>query len=175
MILERLYLENHKQFREPLELFPPEGAIGVVGANGSGKTTLFEAILWAFFGSRGGGPRFANDSIPFSGGSTTDRTLVEVTLSVGGAAYRVSRSLQRNKTEARIYGASGEEVVGGSAEVAEWVQETLLGMDRVAFEATFFARQKELEFFAGITGVERQREIARILGIGQVEDALALR
>ena len=174
MILERLYLENYKQFREPLELFPPEGAIGVVGANGSGKTTLFEAILWAFFGSRGGGPRFANDSIPFSGGSTTDRTLVEVTLSVGGAAYRVSRSLQRNKTEARIYGASGEEVVGGSAEVAEWVQETLLGMDRVAFEATFFARQKELEFFAGITGVERQREIARILGIGQVEDAQKL-
>ncbi len=174
MILERLHLENYKQFRESLDLLPPEGAIGVVGANGSGKTTLFEAILWAFFGSKGGGPRFANDSIPWSGGSTADRTLVEVTLDVGGASYTVSRSLRRNKTEARVLGGSGEEIVGGPSEVAGWVQENLLGMDRVAFEATFFARQKELEFFAGVTGVERQREIARILGISQVEDAQKL-
>ena len=74
MILERLYIENYKQLREPVELFPPEGAIGIVGANGAGKSTLFESILWAFFGSRGGGPRFANESIPWSGGSTKDPT-----------------------------------------------------------------------------------------------------
>ena len=34
MILERLYMENYKQFREPTELLPPEGAIGVAGRNG---------------------------------------------------------------------------------------------------------------------------------------------
>jgi exonuclease SbcC len=59
VILERLYIENYKQLREPVELFPPEGAIGIVGANGAGKSTLFESILWAFFGSRGGGSRAA--------------------------------------------------------------------------------------------------------------------
>ena len=174
MILERLYLENYKQFRDPLELFPPEGAVGVIGANGSGKTSIFEAILWTFFGSRGGGPRFANDAIPWSGGAASDKTLVEVTLNVGGEPYKVSRSLYRNKTEAHVYNRAEEEVVGGSSEVAGWVQEHLLGMDRVAFEATFFARQKELEFFAGVTGVERQREVARILGIDQVEAAQKL-
>ncbi len=68
MILERLYLENYKQFREPIELLPPEGAIGVAGRNGAGKSTLFESILWAFFGSRGGGPRFANDVDPLERG-----------------------------------------------------------------------------------------------------------
>ena len=174
MILERLYLQNYKQFREPLELFPPEGAVGVIGSNGSGKTSIFEAILWTFFGSRGGGSRFANDAIPWSGGAATDKTLVEVTLNVGGEPYKVSRSLYRNKTEARVYNRAEEEVVGGSSEVAGWVQDNLLGMDRVAFEATFFARQKELEFFAGVTGVERQREVARILGIDQVEAAQKL-
>ncbi|HZC18146.1 MAG TPA: AAA family ATPase, partial [Rubrobacteraceae bacterium] len=154
---------------------PSEGAIGVVGPNGSGKTTIFEAILWAFFGSRGGGPRFANDSIPWSGGSTAERTLVEVTLNVGGAAYKVTRALQRGKTEARVFVSdSTEPLVSGSSEVGEWVQGNLLCMDRTAFEATFFARQKELEFFAGVTGVERQREIARILGISQVEEAQKL-
>ncbi|MBA2693046.1 MAG: SMC family ATPase [Rubrobacter sp.] len=174
MILSRLYLENYKQFREPVELLPSEGAIGVVGPNGSGKSTIFEAILWAFFGARGGGPRFANDSIPWSGGSTADRSLVEITLDVGGASYTVSRSLQRNKTTARVLGEGGMEVTSGPSEVAAWVQEHVLGMDRVAFEATFFARQKELEFFAGVTGVERQREVARILRINQVEDAQKL-
>nr|MDQ3832105.1 SMC family ATPase [Actinomycetota bacterium] len=137
MILERLYLENYKQFREPTELFPPEGVVGIVGANGSGKTTIFESILWAFFGSRGKDPRFANDSIPWSGGTTAEKTTVEATLNVGGAPYRVVRTLYRGKTEARVYSGE-EEIVGGSSEVAEWVQESMLGMDRVAFEATFF-------------------------------------
>jgi exonuclease SbcC len=173
VILERLYLENYKQFREPTELLPPEGVVGIVGANGSGKTTIFESILWAFFGSRGKDPRFANDSIPWSGGTTAEKTTVEATLNVGGAPYRVVRTLYRGKTEARVYSGEGE-IVGGSSEVAEWVQESMLGMDRVAFEATFFARQKELEFFAGVTGIKRQREIARILGIDQVESAQEL-
>jgi exonuclease SbcC len=173
VILERLYLENYKQFREPTELLPPEGVVGIVGPNGSGKTTIFESILWAFFGSRGKDPRFSNDSIPWSGGTTAEKTSVEVTLNLGGAPYRVVRTLYRGKTEARVYSGE-EEIVGGPSEVAEWVQESLLGMDRVAFEATFFARQKELEFFAGVTGIKRQREIARILGINQVESAQEL-
>ena len=79
MILERLFIQNYKQFRDPMELRPPEGAIGVVGSNGAGKSTLFESILWAFFGSRGGGPRFANESIPWSGGSTGQGVILRIT------------------------------------------------------------------------------------------------
>jgi exonuclease SbcC len=171
VILARLCLENYKQFRDPVELLPSEGAIGVVGPNGSGKSTIFEAILWAFFGAQRGNPRFENASIPWSGGSTKDLSLVEVTVDMGGASYTVSRSLQRNKTTARVIGEDGSEVASGPSEVASWVQEHMLGMDRVAFEATFFTRQKELEFFSGLKPTDRQKEVARILRINQVEDA----
>ena len=129
VILERLYIENYKQLREPVELFPPEGAIGIVGANGAGKSTLFESILWAFFGSRGGGPRFANESIPWSGGSTKDPTTVEVTLATDGGSFTVRRRLKSGSTSAEALDAQDRTVVSGTADVTRWVEENLLGMD----------------------------------------------
>ena len=171
MILERLFIENYKQLREPVELFPPEGAIGIVGANGAGKSTLFESILWAFFGSRGGGPRFANESIPWSGGSTKDPTTVEVTLATDGGSFTVRRRLKSGSTGAEALDAQDRTVVSGTADVTRWVEESLLGMDRTAFEATFYARQKELRFFAHDDGISRVRKISKLLGIGSVETA----
>lgn len=174
MNLERLYIENYKQLREPVELLPPEGAVGVVGRNGSGKSTLFESILWAFFGSRGGGPRFANELIPWSGGSSKDPTVVEVTLAVGGQSYTVRRQLRSNQTTAEMRDASGKTIVTGTTDVTRWVEEHLLGMDRTAFEATFYAKQKELKFFAQDDGIGRVRRISKMLGISNVEDAQKL-
>src|SRR5215211_6050989 len=169
--LERLYVENYKQLRDPVELHPPEGAIGVVGPNGAGKSTLFETILWAFFGSKGAGPRFANESIPWSGGSTKDPTVVEVTLTTGNGPYTVRRQLKSNATSAEALDAGGKTVVTGAADVTRWVEEVLLGMDRTAFEATFYAKQKELRFFAHDDGISRVRRISKMLGISGVEVA----
>ncbi len=174
MILERLYIENYKQLRDPVELYPPEGAIGVVGTNGTGKSTLFESILWAFFGSRGGGPRFANESIPWSGGSTKDPSVVEVTLATDGGSYTVRRQLKSGATSAEVSDGEGRTIVTGTSDVVRWVEETLLGMDRTAFEATFYARQKELRFFAHDDGISRVRRISKLLGIGGVEAAQGL-
>jgi DNA repair protein SbcC/Rad50 len=171
VILERLFIENYKQLRDPLELYPPEGAIGIVGANGTGKSTLFESILWAFFGSRGGGPRFANESIPWSGGTTKDPTTVEVTLATDAGSFTVRRRLKSGSTSAEALDGEGRTLVSGTADVTRWAEENLLGMDRTAFEATFYARQKELRFFAHDEGISRVRKISRLLGISGVETA----
>jgi exonuclease SbcC len=171
VILERLFVENYKQLRDPLELYPPEGAIGIVGANGTGKSTLFESILWAFFGSRGGGPRFANESIPWSGGTTKDPTTVEVTLATDAGSFTVRRRLRSGSTTAEALDGAGRTLVNGTADVTRWVEENLLRMDRTAFEATFYARQKELRFFAHDEGISRVRKISRLLGISSVETA----
>jgi DNA repair protein SbcC/Rad50 len=172
--LERLYIENYKQLRDPVELYPPEGAIGVVGPNGTGKSTLFETILWAFFGSKGAGLRFANESIPWSGGSTKDATVVEVTLATPGGSYTVRRQLRSNTTTAEARDPDGNTVVTGAADVTRWVEEVLLHMDRTAFEATFYAKQKELRFFAHDDGISRVRRISKMLGISGVEAAQQL-
>ena len=174
MILERLFIQNYKQLRDPVELYPPEGAIGIVGTNGAGKSTLFESVLWAFFGARGGGPRFANESIPWSGGSTKDPSIVEVTLATDGGSYTVRRQLKGGSTSAEVRDGEGRTIVTGTSDVIRWVEETLLGMDRTAFEATFYARQKELRFFAQDDGISRVRRISKLLGIGGVEAAQAL-
>lgn len=174
MILERLFIENYKQLRDPVELYPSEGAIGVVGANGTGKSTLFESVLWAFFGARGGGPRFANESIPWSGGATKDPTTVEVTLATSGGSYTVRRRLKSGSTTAEAVDASGKTIATGTADVTRWVEENLLRMDRTAFEATFYARQKELRFFAHDDGISRVRRISKLLGISSVEVAQKL-
>jgi exonuclease SbcC len=47
-------------------------------------------------------------------------------------------------------------------------------MDRTAFEATFYARQKELRFFAHDDGISRVRKISKLLGISSVEVAQSL-
>jgi exonuclease SbcC len=172
--LERLFIRNYKQLRDPIELFPPEGAIGIVGANGTGKSTLFESILWAFFGSRGGGPRFANESIPWSGGSDKDPSVVEVTLATDGGSYTVRRQLKGGSTSAEVRDGEGRTIVTGTSDVLRWVEGDLLGMDRTAFEATFYAKQKELRFFANDDGIGRVRRISKLLGIGGVETAQGL-
>jgi DNA repair protein SbcC/Rad50 len=174
MNLERLYIENYKQLREPVELRPPEGAIGVIGANGTGKSSLFESVLWAFFGSRSQDPRLSNALIPWSGGSTKDPTTVEATLSIGGRPYTVRRQLKSNQTTAEARDPDGSVVVTGASDVTRWAEAHLLGMDRTAFEATFFARQKELRFFAQDDGIGRVRRISRMLGISSVEEAQKL-
>ena len=160
MNLERLYIENYKQLREPVELFPPEGAIGVVGANGTGKSTLFESILWAFFGSTRDA-RFTKEMIPWSGGSTKDPTIVEVTLATNNGPYIVRRQLKSNATTAEVRDPEGKTVVTGATDVTNWVEGNLLQMDRTAFEATFYAKQKELRFFAHDDGISRVRRMSR--------------
>ena len=173
MNLERLYIENYKQLREPVELFPPEGAIGVVGANGTGKSTLFESILWCFFGSTRDA-RFTKEMIPWSGGSTKDPTIVEVTLATNNGPYIVRRQLKSNATTAEARDSEGKTIVTGATDVTNWVEGNLLHMDRTAFEATFYAKQKELRFFAHDDGISRVRRVSRMLGISGVEAAQKL-
>ena len=112
--------------------------------------------------------------IPWSGGSSKDPSVVEVTLAIAGRYYTVRRQLKGSTTTAEARDGSGKTIVTGSSDVARWVEGELLRMDRAAFEATFYARQKELRFFAQDEGISRVRKISKMLGISRVETAQSL-
>ncbi len=112
--------------------------------------------------------------IPWSGGSTKDPTVVEVTLTTNNGPYAVRRQLRSNATTAEVRDPEGKTVVTGATDVTNWVEQNLLHMDRTAFEATFYARQKELRFFAHDDGISRVRRVSRMLGISGVEAAQKL-
>ncbi|MBA2713156.1 MAG: SMC family ATPase, partial [Rubrobacteraceae bacterium] len=88
--------------------------------------------------------------------------------------YTVRRQLKSNATTAGIHDPDGKTVVTGATDVTNWVEENLLRMDRTAFEATFYAKQKELRFFAHDDGISRVRRVSRMLGISGVEAAQRL-
>src|SRR5215218_4720960 len=112
--------------------------------------------------------------IPWSGGSTKEPTIVEVTLATNNGPYTVRRQLKSNATTAEVRATDGKTVVTGATDVTNWVEGNLLRMDRTAFEATFYAKQKELRFFAHDDGISRVRRVSRMLGISGVEAAQKL-
>jgi exonuclease SbcC len=100
--------------------------------------------------------------------------VVEVTLTTPNGPYTVRRHLKSNATSAEARAPDGKTVVSGAADVTRWVEENLLRMDRTAFEATFYAKQKELRFFAQDDGISRVRRVSKMLGISGVEAAQQL-
>jgi exonuclease SbcC len=160
VILERLFIQNYKQLRDPVELYPPEGAVGVVGTNGAGKSTLFESILWAFLRREGRRPALRERVHPWSGGTTRTPTTVEITLATTRFLYRASPPPERAPQPPRRLMSAGKTIVSGTADVSRWVEKNLLGMDRTAFEATFLPRQKICASSAHDDGISRAARIA---------------
>ena len=121
--------------------------IGVVGNNGAGKSTLFEAILWVLYGPQAG--IGARNVTPRALGGNTE---VALTVEEDETIYQVVRRARASggSPDALIYrNEEPEPFVRGVREVTRFVQSSLLHMNVTAFTTTFFAKQKELEFFGG--------------------------
>lgn len=174
MILTRIELTNYKQYggHHVVEI-PQSGAIGVIGANGVGKTTLFEAIEWALYSPS---TIKAADVRPRVWRGKTE---VKVTLDdpTTGGRFLIERELGKGSAKARIYRVDQfgfeEKIVDGAAQVTAYVTDNLIGLEHVAFVATFFTRQKELGFFNG-SPTARRREVGKLLGLETIRQAQQL-
>jgi exonuclease SbcC len=174
MILLELEIEDYKQFRGKHDFAPGQnGVVAIIGPNGAGKTTLFEAIEWCLFQPR----EILREEIP-PRSAPDARPRVRLRLAApSGPIWEIERTLKKNSTQAevrKITDESREVVVSGGPAVTAYVATKLVGLEHKAFVATFFTRQKELSFFGGMTGVNRRREVGRLLGLETIRGAQKL-
>ncbi|MBI2898653.1 MAG: AAA family ATPase [Planctomycetes bacterium] len=167
MILRSLRLKNFRKYRECSVTFP-EGVVGIVGPNGSGKSTLFEALAWALYGnsmSRNGGRGLHIRGAPCE---------AEVEFDAGEERWRVRRRL----THAGLYSMSsvlqGSTLLATGSRATGAVLRRILPPDGPSFLRTFYARQGEIASLVRESPMNRQRALARILGLDWIDRAAAL-
>jgi exonuclease SbcC len=159
MRLRGLELENFRCFTK-VELEFGMGLIGVRGRNGVGKTSLLEATDFALYGQRHGLPSHR------SGAGPGERLRVYVELDID--AHKVE--VERTSDDAWLSVDGGPRIQGREA-VTKHVA-ALLQLSRKQFDATFYARQKEVQSFADPT--TRRASIERLLGLTQLREATKL-
>lgn len=171
MQLVSIRLENYRKYRDQTVEFPA-GIVGIVGKNGAGKSTLIEAMGWCLYGSNAA--RTTQDQIRTTGAAGRNcRVTLEFIL--GSDAIRVVRELRGDDASPRasvFLNESPDAHVNGTSEVTNFVTERM-SMDRVAFFASVFAQQKELDAFSDLRPGERKKTITRLLRIDRIETAIA--
>jgi DNA repair protein SbcC/Rad50 len=160
MRLKTLHIENFRCFAEVNLELNGMGLIGVRGRNGAGKSSLLEAIDFALYGQRYG--------LPSRRSSAGAGERLQVYVEFDFDARRVE--VERTDHEASL-AIDGVRQSVGKDETSRQVSR-LLGLSRQQFEATFYARQKEIQSFGDKT--TRRTEIERLLGLAQLRRATQL-
>ena len=171
MQLRSIHLRNYRKYGNQIIDLPP-GIIGVVGRNGSGKSTLIEAIGWCLYGSNAA--RTSSEEIRTAGTAGGDCS-VTLEFVLGSDAVRVVRELKGKNASVRasvFLNGSASAHVRGSKDVSDYIARRT-GMDRVAFFASVFAQQKELNAFSELRPGERKKTIMRLLRIDRIDEALS--
>ena len=133
-MLIKLKLTNFK-CHESLELNFSTGLTAIRGANEQGKSTVFDAIAYAWWGSRAL-PLSLDECVTW--GKATNTLKVELTFRHDGVEYLIKRS----KSGAELTG--GGVTASGQAEVTAFV-ERLFGAPAAICQATMLTRQKALQ------------------------------
>jgi len=168
MRLISLDLENFRQHRKTSIAFR-DGITGVIGRNGAGKTTLLEAIAWTLYGAVA--VRGRNEDIRCYASEASRGVEARLSFSLDGQSYTVTRRLDpQGRPKGAELAVNGSTSRSGFTEVSESVAR-ILGMDYRAFFNSFFTKQKELEFMAGMSGQERAKAIGRMLGYDRLTRA----
>lgn len=139
------------------------GITAIIGPNGTGKSTAIEALEWAPFGSYAA--RGTNEDLKFDGAASGEPCFVEKTFRLMGHEFVIHR-----EPGGATIRRDGQVVASGSDACVEYIEE-LWGMNRKEAENTIIARQRSLEWCAGMGGADRERFIAKTLGYGKLKDA----
>ncbi len=166
-------MKNYRRFKN-LELEFPNGLIGVIGLNGAGKSSLLEAVAWALFGNEKAIVRTDREGVKRQGSAHSDPCEAILEFELDRTTYRMHRKMTgKNLTMSATLMADGKIMANGTRETTEAI-EKVLGMDHKAFFISVFAQQKELNALTTLQPAARRKEVLRMLGIQDIEDAIKL-
>ena len=166
MLLKSLHLHNYRRYRNQYVEFPNE-MIGIVGKNGTGKSTLIEAVGWCIYGRA----RTGNEEVRTSSAPPGEECAVKLEIEVGQDRFTVERRLRGKSTMASVHVNGGRTAQATGKDVSNFMA-TRIGMDLMAFTASVFAQQKELDAFSNLRSNERKKVVMRLLGIDSVDHAI---
>jgi len=170
MILNKLILENFKQFKKEEVIFPL-GLTGIVGRNGAGKSTLFEALLLCLYGDLNPTDRKLEKTfIKRAGTPGKEPVRLMLYFSIGEKDYWIQREFRGTHlvADAALYDASDTQIAVGVHAVNQAITR-MLNMNKDAFQKSVFSGQKELHLLSRLTREERKRLIRKMLGIERLD------
>lgn len=156
-MIQQLTLTNFKR-HESLTLDFNQGLTTLAGANEAGKSTILHAILYALGGSRAL-PRSLEATVTY--GKPVASLRVEMSFTVGGTLYKVTRS----KAGAELQGAGS--LSSGQAEVTAAI-ERLLGANVSVASKLLIANQGDLRGVVS-QGSEAVKLIEQLANLDAIE------
>lgn len=188
MKLQSINLTNFRQFEGDQTFDLTTNAVRPVvmlfGANGSGKTTFLNAFTWCLYGALSDDLEQKNRLISDStwaqtatGDSAT--VAVDIHFEHEGLNYRLLRSMSlRKESDLQQTGAPQVQLwvtnEDGSSEVVEGPQVKVSSILPESFSRFFFFNGERIEkLVAGGAYAEAQKDIKMLLGLEQVERAVA--
>lgn len=166
MKLISLLTNNFKRLKGERKFDLPDGVIGITGPNGEGKSTIGAAIAWVLFGP---------DMLPTGKADVVswgaDDCSVALTFELDGTIYHAQRvQLKNGASNAYLY--TDTQGIAQGIDATNREIERLLGVDRVGFLISVYARQEELSGLASLTASNRMKAVLRLLGIEQITTAI---
>jgi DNA repair protein SbcC/Rad50 len=171
MKITSLQVESFKRLSDKHYYEFPDGIIGITGANGQGKSTIAAAIAWAFFGP---------DMLPTGKADVVTwgkpRAFVRVTFEINGNKYNVDRLQEKSgRSDAQLVLLNDPhpaQFLSRGLDPTSREVERLLGVDRVGFLTSVYARQEELAGLMSLTPANRIKTVLRLLGVEQLTSAI---
>ena len=171
MRITSLQIENFKRLSGKHYHEFPNGIIGITGSNGQGKSTIGSAIAWAFFGP---------DMLPTGKADVVtwgkDRAFVRVAFEIDGNTYHVDRLQEKGgRSDAQLVLVDEPRparFLSRGIDPTNREVERLIGVDRVGFLTSVYARQEELAGLMSLTPANRVKTVLRLLGVEQLTTAI---
>ena len=164
----KLILQGFRSHETAIEIsFEHRHLIAIVGPTGAGKSSILDGICYALYAKTPHEQRSTKKLIC----SRSDEARVQLTFSVDGHSYEVTRIMRRksgSSPHVLIDVDSGEHLCSGESDVTTQVQE-LLGLDFAAFCSSVLLAQGDFAKFLSATPAKRGEILKGVFRLEQID------